>query len=146
MCADLRTCRTGTPTVRKRKPKLLGNSNRLVEPQSFQLLPELGGRLPTKTNQAPTKSVFKFPFQNTARGCCQHNCLKMSENQLWYIAALLQKKHSERPHLEAPNLGGGARGDEPMAADGASAPAVDLCCCHIQSIVSIAIAIMLYHH
>ena len=29
-------------------------------------------------------------------------CLKMSEHKLWYIAALLQKEHLERPHVEAP--------------------------------------------
>ena len=29
-------------------------------------------------------------------------CIKMSEYKLWYIAALLQKKHVEKPHLEAP--------------------------------------------
>ena len=34
---------------------------------------------------------------------CQF-CLKMSEPRLWYVAALLQTTHLERPHLEAPNL------------------------------------------
>ena len=28
----------------------------------------------------------------------------MSEHKLWYIAALLQNKHLERPHLEAPKV------------------------------------------
>ena len=37
---------------------------------------------------------------------CVNFVLNMSEHQLWYIAALLQKQHLERPHLEAPKGGG----------------------------------------
>ena len=31
---------------------------------------------------------------------------KISENDLWYIAALLQKKRLQKPYLEAPKSGG----------------------------------------
>ena len=63
--------------------------------------------LPAEGGEGPALALHGLASEDACLSMSQF-CIRMSEYKLWYIAALLQKPHSEKPHLEAPKRTSGS--------------------------------------